>query len=373
MDDPQHCFALCLVVNHACNLRCSYCYAGAKFQAPMPLETGMTAIRRGLHTLRPGGQLDLGFFGGEPLLECSHVAEWMRYARGVALGSDKSVRFNLTTNGTITHPDAWRLLMTEDLELAVSFDGSPEIHDRHRRDAHGHCTARQVEATVRRLIQSCKAFHVVAVVRPDSLSEMPDGLRYLHALGVRSVTLSLDLWASWTAGDGVRLQAFVNSAADLWRSWLPDFSLNWFDMKAGQLAHLPFSEENTRCSFGSGEIAVAPSGRLYPCERLVGEDHPEHPLRLPGNALEGNDFLNHAPTPFAPSASCSRCALAPACDTTCRCSNFVRTGDVNRPDGLLCILNKSTADAVTRILGSTTEIPSSQSTEPHDQRPCYVG
>jgi uncharacterized protein len=343
-------FGLTLMVNHACNLRCTYCYTGAKFSSPMARETGEAAIGRALCSLAPGGRLGLGFFGGEPLLEAGHILEWMVHARAAAAEAGKQVRFHMTTNGTITHAEAWQVMLAGDLTLAVSCDGSPRLHDRHRRDTQGRGSAAQVEATLRRLVETGKFFTVVFVVRPDNLDDVPEGLEYLHALGVRQVDLSLDLWTTWSSDDGRRLQQLIQLAAGLWRSWLPDFGLSWFDSKAGALAGAPAEEISTRCGFGGGEIAVAPSGNLYPCERLIGEDAPIQPMRLPGHALEGRDFLTLAPAAFARHEACTRCALLTACDTTCRCSNFIRTGDQNRPDGLLCLLNKATASASAKVL-----------------------
>ena len=345
---PQ--FGLTLMVNHACNLRCTYCYTGGKFNAPMPARIALAAINRALASLVTSGRLELSFFGGEPLIESARILEWMDYARSRAQADGKQVRFNVTTNGTVTHRDAWRVMMSNDLDVAVSFDGSPEMHDRHRRDAQGQGSAAAVEATLRQLIDSGKQVRVNAVVRPDTLDQLPDGLIYLHDLGIRQVDLSLDLWTAWTVGDGRRLEHVINRAAELWRAWLPEFALNWFDVKAGVLAGIPFLHADTRCSFGDGEISVAPSGRLYPCERLIGEDRPGHPLCLPGHVMDGNDFLGFKVTPFKTCDACSDCILNPVCDTGCRCSNFVRSGDVNRPDGLLCILNKATAAAVNEAL-----------------------
>jgi uncharacterized protein len=349
MASRQH-FALTLMVNHACNLRCSYCYTGAKFSAPMFFEIGSTSIQRALNSLTPGGSLHLGFFGGEPLLEAQRIREWMSFARASAANSGKHVAFTLTTNGTITHPDAWEIMLDRDLGLAVSFDGTPQIHDRHRRDSKGHGTAGVVQTTLSRLMDADKSFSVIAVVRPDNLDQIPEALNHLYRIGVRQVNLSLDLWTTWTAADACRLQDLVRTAAQLWRQWLPEFNLNWFDAKATALTDVPLTEEITTCGFGAGEIAVAPSGRLYPCERVIGEDRPDHPLRLPGHALDAGDFLSCPTDPFARCTPCSQCALAPACDTTCRCSNFIRTGDVNRPDGLLCMLNKATARATADAL-----------------------
>ena len=354
MNEKRGRFGLTLMVNHACNLRCSYCYTGAKFSSPMPVQIGMVAIDSAFASLSSGGQLDLSFFGGEPLLESIQILDWMAYGREQAHATNKKVRFNLTTNGTIASREALRVMMTDDLDLAVSFDGTPEIHDRHRRDVKGYGSSALVEQTLRQLIESGKKVRVNMVIRPDTLDQSPDGLRYLHNLGIRHVDLSLDLWTLWTAADGHRLKKAIDQASQLWRAWLPEFGLNWFDAKVGDLVALPQTHEDTRCGFGDGEIAIAPSGRLYPCERLIGEDRPDHPMRLLGHVLEGRDFLGFAVAPFKTCTACSSCVLNSACDTGCRCSNFVRTGNINRPDGLLCTLNKATALAVSEVFERRT-------------------
>jgi uncharacterized protein len=365
-------FGLTLMVNHACNLRCTYCYTGPKFSSPMAWQIGTAGIHRAFRSLAEGGQLQLSFFGGEPLLEARRIESWMSFARTCAVGSGKQIRFNFTTNGTITHPEAWSIMMMEDVDLAISFDGTPALHDRHRRDAHGRGSSAIVEKTIERLVNSQRPFDLILVVRPDTLSELPVALEYLYQSGVRQVHLSLDLWTEWTAADGLRLQAAVDKAAELWRRWLPEFSLNWFDTKAAELARLPASEQSTRCGFGNGEIAVAPSGRLYPCERLIGEDRPDQPLRLPGHVLEGDDFLSHSAGDFERAAPCVGCALSFACDTTCRCGNFIRTGDVNRPDGLLCLLNKATARATVKALKESASAGCVAAANRYQQEKCYA-
>ena len=361
-------FRLTLMVNHACNLRCTYCYTGAKFHSPMSWSVGVVAIERALRTVSPGGRLQLGFFGGEPLLETVRILEWMNYARTQAAADGKIVRFSLTTNGTLTHDQAWSVMTTNDLDLAVSCDGIPKAHDAHRVDSVGAGSAARVEATLRRLVEAGRPFRVNAVLRPDTLESVPAGLVYFHGLGIRQIDLSLDLWTTWTAADGRRLEQAIDRAADLWRQWLPEFSLNWFDAKVAALARVAKTEEQVLCGFGETEVAVAPSGRLYPCERLIGEDRSDQPQRLPGHVLDGRDTLGTPPPDFASCAVCSSCLMAGACDTYCRCSNFVRTGDVNRPDGLLCLLNKAAARAVSRVLAReiTPEPPWSRTKEKID-------
>ena len=357
-------FSLTLMVNHACNLRCTYCYTGAKFSSPMNWTIGVVAIDRALRSLGPGGRLGLGFFGGEPLLEAGRILDWMEHARTQAMAGGTQVRFSMTTNGTLVPPQAWRVMTAPDLDLTVSCDGPPKTHDLHRRDAQGAGSAQRVEETLRRLVEAGIPFRINAVVRPDTLEQIPLGLIYLHEIGVRHIDLSLDLWTTWSAADGRRLEQAIDRMADLWRQWLPEFSLNWFDAKVAALARLPMSEGFTPCGFGDGEVAVAPSGRLYPCERLIGEDRPDQPHRLPGHVLDGRDTLGTPPPAWERCSTCSSCRLADACDTYCRCSNFVRTGDVNRPDGLLCLLNKAIARSAGRVLGRPGAMAQHQPNEP---------
>jgi uncharacterized protein len=182
-------------------------------------------------------------------------------------------------------------------------------------------------------------------VRPETVSQLAAGIRYLWGLGVRSVEPSLDLWTHWTREDAAALRQAITDAADLWTEGLPDHAINWFDEKAvGMSGH---AAECTRCGFGAGEIAVAPSGNLYPCERLIGEDQPHHPMRLPGNVRDGgSNFVPQPAEAGRQAEACHACSMHDLCHASCRCSNYVRTGDVRHPDGLLCMLNQACLDEV---------------------------
>ena len=346
---PFRAFSLVLMVNHACNLRCNYCYTGAKAHRPMRLVTGDAAIDRAVASLDTGGTLELGFFGGEPLIEASHILEWMHHARRICEPKGIDLRFNLTTNGTIQSPAAWQVMLAQDMELSVSCDGHPARHDRHRVRADGSGSSQEVLAGMRWLQNAGKEFQVVTVVRPDTLRELPESFVYLHALGAKQISLSLDLWCPWISSDVALLESVIAECADLWAAWIPNFSVNWFDEKAARMANLQVVSDTARCGFGVGEIAVAPSGRLYPCERLIGEDREGQPMQL-GHVLDASDFLQITPSPARTDDPCSAYQIQSICSTTCRCSNYVRTGDVSRPDGLLWRLDKACFRETHRVL-----------------------
>jgi uncharacterized protein len=356
-------FGLVLMVNHACNLRCTYCYTGAKFNRPMEYIVGARALDRAVASIKAGGVLELGFFGGEPLAEARLVLDFIERARARTCFRDIELRLNLTTNGTQTSEEAWQVMSLPEMDLAVSHDGLPQVHDRHRRGVDGQRTSAFVEDTIGRLVEGRKDFQVVMVVRPDTVDALADGMRYLRTLGVRRVEPSLDLWAHWTADDANRLEAAIHECASLWAMAIPDFSVSWFDEKTARLGRVPMGE-SARCGFGAGEIAVAPSGNLYPCERLIGEDAPDNPMRLDGHALHGEHFLlvgrGAVGMPRVDEA-CDVCTMASMCNTTCRCSNYVRTGKVSQPDGLLCLFNQVCLRETARVLQEIAHVRASAS------------
>lgn len=342
-------FHLVLAVNHACNLRCRYCYTGAKKHRPMSREVALAALDRAIHSLRPGGLLEIGFFGGEPLLEARLILAVVAEAKSRAAQDGIRLRLSLTTNGTLVDADAWQVMQMADLGLHVSHDGLPDVHDRHRRGLDGNGSSARVLETIHRLIDTGRDPSVVMVVRPDTLDEFPDGIAWLRSQRVRTVDPSLDLWTTWTADDAHRLEIAIARAADVWREGLPDCSVGWFDAKAARFMGYD-STPTARCSFGDGQVAVSPAGNLYPCERVMGADAASNAARLPGHVFDCGPFLP-APTGATGAEECSDCAIQPQCATSCRCSNLIRTGDPRRPDGLLCLLDRICVRETARVLG----------------------
>jgi uncharacterized protein len=348
-------FGLTLVVNHACNLRCTYCYTGEKLRRRLPLATGRKAIDRALFSLIRHGTLELAFFGGEPLVEAELILELAAYARSEADRREIELALSMTTNGTLDSPAAWAVMMLPDMQLAISHDGLPGVHDRHRVTIDGQPSSRKVEETIARLVPEGKEFRVVMVVRPDNVEELPAGMDFLYEHGARRFDPSLDLWTIWTRADGERLKDTVCRAADFWAQRLPECGVSWFDDKAARLARVPLSE-TARCGFGFGEIAVTPAGNLYPCERLIGADEQDNPTRLPGDVFHGDDFLGYARSPSKSAPECEQCALQSLCSTSCRCSNYIRTRDITRPDGLLCLWDQACYRETVRALQTRTYV-----------------
>jgi uncharacterized protein len=340
-------FGLTLTLTTSCNLRCSYCYIGKDSPRTMDAALGRHAIDRAIDSTQPGGCLELEFFGGEPLLAAGLLLQLAQYARDCTTQTGRSLKMQVTTNGTADTPAAWEVMLAPDIRIAVSCDGA--AHDRHRRTAGGQPTLATVLDTIGRLVAAGKDPCVICVVGPDSAGELTDSMRMLLQAGVQFAHPSLDLWAKWTARDVEVLAGSLRDCADLWRDNKATFSIGWFDTIAAGMAGL-VTEDCARCSFGAGQVAVAPSGNLYPCERLIEDDRMDNPQRLGGHAMDDGDFLAYRPQPARSLEACDECTIRDFCMTYCRCSNYVRTGDVARPDGLLCRLNRICFDEVSRVL-----------------------
>ncbi len=255
----------------------------------------------------------------------------------------------MTTNGTVSNPRAFSIMTLPNMSLSISCDGLPAVHDRHRRLTSGGGSSAKVLATIRVLQQVGKQFRVVMVVRPDTLDSLPAGIEFLRQHGVRRIEPSLDVWTDWSEEDIARLEKVIARCAEIWRAGLPSVSIGWFDEKAAQLAKLSRNPV-PRCGFGRGEITVAASGRLYPCERLVGDDAEDNPMALAGHVLDGDDFLHVEVPSEHPEHACGECAMLGMCSTFCRCSNYVRTGNTRRPDLLLCAFNQACLNETAKII-----------------------
>ena len=133
--------ALCLHVSHACNLSCGYCFAGeGRYhgeRALMPPEVGKRAVDFLIEHSGKRRNLEVDFFGGEPLLNWEMVKETVNYARSIEKANGKNFRFTLTTNGVLIDDDVIEFTSREMSNVVLSLDGRPEVHDRLRKTPGG--------------------------------------------------------------------------------------------------------------------------------------------------------------------------------------------------------------------------------------------
>ena len=340
---------LTLFLDHQCDLRCTYCYNGEKFVAPMPFDTAKTAVDLVLSRHAPLQQV--GFFGGEPLLRLPLVKDIARYVRERTAGAEKPVQLVCTTNGTHLDAATAAWLKAEDVFVGLSIDGCAPAHDACRRRADGASSHEAVVAGLRAALDAGLGVRTLTVVDPANVQWMAESFDFLYDLGVRSLSFNLNYEGGWDeparAAFTAALDALTDRYVAAWRRGAP-FRLSLFDGKIVTHLKSGFSCSD-RCDFGCEELAVSPSGALYPCDRLVGED--DRADVVIGTVWDDvdvvrRDALVHRKNEVL--AECGECELLPRCMHWCGCVNYAMTGDVGEVSGLLCWFERAIVAAADR-------------------------
>lgn len=332
-------FALTLNLTHDCNLACPYCYAGEKVHKPISFETGMAGVELALSETPE--LLDVAFFGGEPLMEWALLKRFVEAieARMATQTPACRVRFTTTTNGTLLTEARVDYLVAHDFEIAISLDGNQAAHDVNRPRVGGGSSFEATLSGLKACLGRIRKVTVIMVLTPQSAPMLGESVRFLFEQGARRISLNPNFYATWGEEDKAALTTGHQAAAA--------FYVEQFE--AGEPFYLDFIESKVitrlkggyacgdRCDFGANEVAVAPSGRLYPCERLIGDDTGELSI---GHVHEGGfdelarlkllaDKGNHDP-------DCDDCALKERCMSWCGCVNYASTGAINQPSDFLC-------------------------------------
>lgn len=335
-----------LSLNHACNLRCTYCYTGEKFQKRMPWDVARRAVDLALQEPPRGRQAtQISFFGGEPLLEVELMEQVMAYARESAAESGHSLLFHVATNATLMTPDVLDMLVREQVQVAVSLDGCRAAHEATRPYASGASSFEAVVDNLRALLRRVPpgTVTVQCVVDPANVRFLPESLDFLLGLGVVDIRLNLNHSGNWDQHARRELEEALGAMGERYveahRRGV-HFTLVPLDDKINSHLRTGCGAQET-CDFGTRELAVAPSGRLYPCDRLIGEDDRDD--LVIGTVFDGVDVARRdalVERKNSENEDCAQCELAPRCTHSCACVNHMLTGDVGEVSGLLCWLEQ---------------------------------
>ncbi len=344
---------LSLFLNHRCNLRCRYCYTGRKVHRPMPAATARRAVDLGLR-MADRGFLLLAFFGGEPLLEVPRMTEALGYARRRCAERGLRLFTQVATNGTVLNDEILALLRAFDFQVQVSLDGCPEAQDATRRFRNGRSSQGRVERNLLALLRAGFQVRLVAVIDPANVAFLGQSFDYLMDLGLTYIHFSPNYLGAW---DEAACEAFELALQDLGRRYKArlragqDVRLDPLNGKIVTHLNRGYKEKNL-CQFGQQEICVAPSGRIYPCDRLVCED--DDPQVCIGDLQRGIDTARRdelVRRKNTPDAECQACALRPRCMHWCGCANYETTGDTGQVSPVVCWFERSFLAAADAIAG----------------------
>ncbi len=329
-----------LVLDHACNLRCRYCYNGLQFSRPMDWETARRAVDFGFE--RAGtGFLQLAFFGGEPMLQVGLMERVAEYARAEAARLGRTLRLSVCSNLTLLDDRRLRFLKLFEVQVQASVDGCRAAQDANRRFLNGRSSHPRAAANLQRLVASGVPTRVVSVVDPANTRFLVESLEALRDLGVRSLYFVPNLQAGWDDATREQLATALAALADRWARGLRDGDPLRLDPFHGKvLSHVgDGTRPPARCAFALREFAIAPSGRIYPCDRMVKRDDAQTQQLSLGDLASGLDEARREQLLSRrdhEEPECLECGLRHRCTHQCGCANQELTGDPNRVDPVLC-------------------------------------
>lgn len=191
-------YTLCLT--RQCNLACSYCYI-AKKDGHMDLETACKIIDFAYTNTPPGEKIQIGFFGGEPLLAFDLIKKITAMATAHPLFDSQRVELDIVSNGTIFNDEIASFIIEHDISFGISCDGPPKVQDRFRRFRDGRGSSATVEANIRTAVNALPVLLANAVYHPATYLHLPAVIAYLSSLGLNQIYLNPDYSAHWTEAD----------------------------------------------------------------------------------------------------------------------------------------------------------------------------
>jgi uncharacterized protein len=272
--------AMCLHLSFDCNLRCRYCFAGTGDfgtgeRRHLDLATGQDAVDFLIEAAGPRHNLDIDFFGGEPLLNWPVVVALTEYCERRAAECGKDIRLTITTNAVLLDDEKTAFINDHFKNCVLSLDGRPAVHDRMRPDAGQHGSYERVARNVRRFVaaRGDREYYVRGTYTRQNLDFADD---VLHLAGLAGQISVEPVVAADGCGYEIRpedVPAVEREYERLARamSELPDERrFNFFHFMIDVEGGPCLFKRLKGCGVGVEYCAVTPAGDIYPCHQLVG-------------------------------------------------------------------------------------------------------
>ncbi len=276
--------ALCLHIAHTCNLNCEYCFAAqGKYHgeggALMSYDVGKAALDFLVKNSGNHVNLEVDFFGGEPLMNFDVVKQLVSYARSIEKDAGKNFRFTLTTNGMLVDDDVIEFANRECHNVVMSLDGRREIHDSSRSDYRGVGSYDKIVPKFQKFAES--RGDTGYYIRGTFTHKNPDFTKDLfHMADLGFTQLSMEPVVS-PAGTKyaltdedlpVILDQYEILAKEMLRREKEGKPITFYHYML-DLSHGPcIYKRIAGCGSGTEYFAVTPTGELYPCHQFVGDE-----------------------------------------------------------------------------------------------------
>ena len=274
--------ALCLHVAHTCNLNCSYCFASqGKYhgeRALMSFEVGKRALDFLIENSGTRHNLEVDFFGGEPLMNWNVVKELVAYARVQEKIYNKNFRFTLTTNGVLVDDEVIDFCNKEMSNVVLSLDGRPEVHDRLRVDYMGRGSYDLIVPKFQEFVKKRggKNYYMRGTFTHNNI-DFTNDIFHMADLGFTELSMEPVVCApedasALTQDDlPILFEQYEILAKEMIKRKKAGNGFTFYHYML-DLTHGPcIYKRISGCGSGTEYMAVTPTGELYPCHQFVGD------------------------------------------------------------------------------------------------------
>ena len=341
--------AMCLNIAHDCQLRCKYCFASTgdfgKGRKLMSFETGKHAIDFLLENSGDRPNLELDFFGGEPLMNFGVVKQVVEYARSREKEYNKKFRFTITTNGLLLDDEKIDFINREMSNVVLSIDGRKEVNDYFRVLPNGQGCYDIIMPKYKKLVagRGDKEYYVRGTFTNRNLDFSNDGFALNEAgfdqISVEPVVGDDDVYALTEKDLPAVFAEYEKLALKLLENEKKGKKFNFFHFML-DLDQGPCAIKRLRgCGCGNDYVAITPDGDIFPCHQFVGID-----VYKMGNIDEGT-FNQEMKSDFARAhvyskPDCRECWAKFYCSGGCNANNYQYTGDIRTAHKISCQLEK---------------------------------
>lgn len=355
--------AMCLNIAHDCQLRCKYCFASTgdfgQGRKLMTLETGKHAIDFLLENSGDRTNLELDFFGGEPLMNFKVVKQIVEYARSREAEYNKKFRFTITTNGLLLDDEKIEFINKEMSNVVLSIDGRKEINDYFRVLPNGQGCYDMILPKYKKLVEGRgdKEYYVRGTFTNKNLDFSNDVFALYESgfdqISVEPVVGEGDEYALTEKELHAVFKEYENLANRILENEKKGGKFNFFHFMI-DLDQGPCAIKRLRgCGCGNDYVAITPDGDIYPCHQFVGMD--EYKM---GNIDEGT-FNQEMKADFAnchvySKPECRKCWAKFYCSGGCNANNYQYMGDVRSAHKISCELEKKRLECAIMLKAART-------------------
>ena len=356
--------SMCLHISHDCNLRCKYCFASTgdfgKGRKLMPVETGKKAIDFLLTHSGNRHNLELDFFGGEPLMNWDAVKEIVDYARSKEEEYNKKFRFTVTTNGVLLDDDSIDYINKEMKNVVLSLDGRKCVNDNMRLAINGKGSYDVIVPKFQKLVEKRlqgdnKEYYARGTFTKNNLDFAQDVYHIADDLGfdqlsVEPVIADASEPYAITEEDLPTIFAeYEKLAVEMIRRKKEEGRcFNFFHFMI-DLDQGPCAIKRLRgCGCGNEYVSVTPDGDIYPCHQFVGNDEWKMG-NLDDETLDVEMKDKFACSNIYTKGGCKDCWCKFYCSGGCNANNYSFNKDINKPVKLSCEMERKRVECAIMI------------------------